>query len=256
MKKTALTALLALGLAEISASTPASAQGIDTFTGRYIGAHAGYVAGNADFTSAPYSATGPTGGPFPIPGRNDSFDSDGLLAGVHGGINYLLGTKLIGGAEADWTWLGKDDSVSGSGTGVAGDGFAFQYRSNLEFEWQSTLRGRLGFVTGNRLFFATAGVAFLAVDWSETATVENTGSGASRTLTHSDSDILVGGAVGGGIEIALSPKMVFGADYLYEFFENFTVPHGSEPGLTGKIDDIDIHKVRVRISIKLGGPPQ
>ena len=94
MKKAAITGITALTLLDISASTPASAQGIDTFVGPYIGAHAGYSTGNADFTSTPNSVTS-NGQNFSIPGRNDSLDSDGFIGGVHGGINFLLGTAFI-----------------------------------------------------------------------------------------------------------------------------------------------------------------
>lgn len=153
--------------------------------------------------------------------------------------------------------LGQDDSVSASGAGVGttlGDGFTFQRRSEVEFNWQGTIRGRLGFVSGKTLFFATAGVAFLDVDWSETATLVDNDVATTVTVSHSADDTLVGAAVGGGFEVAITPTVSFGADYLYENFESFNnVPHGFEPGLTGKLDDIDIHKVRVRLSIKFGG---
>ena len=155
--------------------------------------------------------------------------------------------------------LGEDDTVSIPSTVlVCGcDGLSFQYRSELEYEWQSTIRGRFGFVAGNTLFFATAGVAFLNVDWSEIASKTTNFGGVTTTFNHSKSETLTGGVVGAGVEIAITPVLIFGADYLYENFESFnSVPHGVEAGLTGKIDDIDVHKVRVRISVKFGGPPQ
>lgn len=258
MKKAALAGIAALTLLDISASTPAGAQGIDTFVGPYIGAHTGYISGNADFTSAPYTVSS-NGQSFSIPGRNDSFDTDGLVGGAHGGINFLLGPAFIGGLEGDWTWLNQNEAVSFSGTGASipgGDGFSYQSRSELDFEWQGTIRGRLGFVAGNTLFFATAGVAFLNVDWSEVASLQSPGAGITNiTVNHSKSDTLVGGAIGGGVEVAITPTIIFGADYLYENFQHFTVPHGFITAQSGKIDDIDVHKVRVRISVKLGGPP-
>jgi len=206
----------------------------------------------------PYSVTS-NGQNFAIPGRSDSFDTDGIIGGVHGGINFLLGPAFIGGLEGDVTRLDQSEAVSFSGTGTStpgSDGFTYQSRSELELDWQGTVRGRLGFVSGKTLFFATAGVAFLNVDWSEVASLQSPGAGITNiTVNHSKSDTLVGGAIGGGFEVAISPTIVFGADYLYESFENFTVPHGFITAQSGKIDDIDVHKVRVRISIKLGGPP-
>ena len=56
MKKAALTGVTALTLLDISAAMPVAAHGADSFAGPYVGAHTGYFAGNAEFTSAPYSA--------------------------------------------------------------------------------------------------------------------------------------------------------------------------------------------------------
>lgn len=265
MKKAALAGIAALTLMDISAATPIAAQGINSFIGPYAGAHAGVFTGDATFKSAPYtvSATpggGGGGGPnfIVFPGRNDSFDFNGTLAGVHGGWNFLLGTNFIGGLEGDLSNLDDTDFVSASGPiqSLTSDGFSFQRRSQIDLDWQGTIRGRLGFVAGSTLFFATAGVAFLNVDWSETTSVQRTNGANLTTLSHSDSDTLVGGAVGGGVEIAITPTVIFGADYLYENFGSFnSVPHGFVTVQSGKIDDLDIHKVRIRLSIKFGGPP-
>ena len=195
-----------------------------------------------------------------IPPRKNSLDADGFIGGVQGGINFLLGPALLGGLEGDVTWLNQNQAVSFSGSGLSipgNDGFSYQSRSELDFEWQGTIRGRLGFVSGNTLFFATAGAAFLNVDWSEKASIQSPSLGLTNsTLNHSKSDTLVGSAIGGGVEVAISPTVTIGADYLYENFQNFSVPHGFITVQSGKIDDIDIHKVRVRISFKLGGPSQ
>jgi outer membrane immunogenic protein len=179
--------------------------------------------------------------------------------GAHGGINFLLGTNIIGGFEGGLSNLDEQDSVFASGTIlslVTNDGFSFTRRSVLDFDWQGTIRGRLGFVNGSTLFFATGGVAFLNLDWSETTFLQrSSGFGPSSALSHSDSETLVGGAVGGGFETAITPTIFFGADYLYENFGSWnSVPHGFINVQSGKIDDIDIHKVRVRITVKLGGP--
>lgn len=257
MKKAALTGLAALGLVEISAGTPAVAQGANPFAGVYAGAHAGRYSGDANFASAPYSVSTPACcAPGTAPSRNDFFSINGSLVGAHGGFNVPLGNNLVAGLEVDWTDLGDADSVSVPTTVIGTDGLSFQHRSELEFEWQSTVRGRLGFVAGNTLFFTTAGVAFLEVNWSETASKTFNG-GPVVTLNHSKSETLVGVAAGAGVEVAVTPSVIFGADYLYENFESFnSVPHGAESGLTGTLDDIDVQKLRVRVSFKFGGTPR
>ena len=56
----------------------------------------------------------------------------------------------------------------------------------------------------------------------------------------------------------MSQNVILGADYLYENFGSYGgVPFGhSDPAQQGRIDDLDVHKVRVRLSIKLGGNNQ
>lgn len=260
MKKSALTALVAVGLAEIYTATPADAQGVNPFVGPYVGVHAGYATGDANFSSDSYVHRFPgSGDRATIPGRNDTFDFDAFLPGIHGGINLPLGSNFVGGVEADWSRLGDDVSISGTSSSTSIDGFAVQnrYRSELELEWQSTIRGRLGFVTGNVLLFATAGVAFLDVKWSDTSTVVRPLIGNPNTLSHAKSDTLTGSVVGGGAEIAISPTKLLGVDYLYEDFGSFSpLPHGVQAGLTGPLTDLDVHKVRVRFSLIFGAPAQ
>lgn len=265
-----LAGLATLTLLDIAAATPLAAQMTNPFEGIYLGAHAGYgTSGSMAFTGAPYSITGLPSDPtaiVPVPGRQDELDMDGLIGGAHTGYNLVTPGNLLFGIEGDWTYLGFDDRVNFQSGRVeigGGDGVLFQHNSELELEWQGTIRGRVGFVTGNMLFFATGGVAFLKTDWSESATVTDCGqvcAAGDPTFTrfHEKSETLTGGVVGGGVEVALSPTIIAGADYLYERFGDLdSVPFGhTSPGQQGEVDDIEIHKVRVRLSVKLGGPPQ
>lgn len=270
-KSAAIAGLAALTLLDISAATPAEAQSAgNPFTGAYLGGHAGYAAtGSTTFTGDAYTITGLPSDPteiVPVPGRRDEFEMDGALGGAHTGYNFVTPGNFLFGVEGDWTWLGADDSVNFNSGRVeigGGDGVIFQHRSDIELEWQATIRGRLGFLAGNTLFFATGGVAFLETDWSETATVTDCGQVCAAgdpvfTRLHSDSETLIGGVVGGGFEMAISPTVIIGADYLYENFgERDSLPFGhTDPGQQGELDDLEIHKVRVRISFELGGPPQ
>ncbi len=272
MKKAAIAGLAALTLLDISAATPAAAQSADSFAGAYVGLNAGVATTNSmSFTSNPYTVTGLPADPgnvYPIPGRNDKFDFTSFLGGVQTGFNFVTPGNFLFGIEGDWSLLNDDDSVSfNSGridiAGGGGDGAIFQHRSEVELEWQGTIRGRAGFIAGNTLFFATAGIAFLSAEWDETATITDCGQvcnagDATFTRTYSDSSILTGAVVGAGVEIAISPNVIVGGDYLYETFDSFgTVPFGhTTPGQQGSLGDLDIHKVRVRVSFKLGGPAQ
>lgn len=255
MKKTALAGAAALTLLDISASTPVHAQSASVFTGIYTGGHVGHVSGDATFMSDPYRVS-LGGSTFTVPGRTHIFDLSGTLAGAHAGLNFVFPTNILIGVESDWTELGINTGVEQSGRIAVSDGFAhFIYRSELEMEWQATVRGRLGFVAGNALFFATAGVAWLRVDWDDLTTVtNNVFTPSSITGDHSAGETLVGTVVGGGVEFAVTPTVIIGSDYLFEDFESFnSVPHGAVPGLTGELDNLEVHKVRFRVSVKFGG---
>ena len=256
MKKSAAAAgLAALTLFDIGGETPAQAQNAELFAGAYVGGHVGGFTSDATFTSPAYTATS-FGLNALAPARNDPFSVEGSLTGVHAGFNFVLGQSVVGGIEADWSSLDESDSVAipltPLTTGI--DGFSFQYRSRLDLESQRTIRGRLGFVLGNALIFGTAGVAFLNVDWTEQASkIRNNGT-LQENFSHSRSETLVGGVVGGGVEFALGSNIIFGTDYLYEDFESLGgVPHGVEAGQFGRLDNISVHKVRARLSFKFGG---
>lgn len=272
MKKTAAIAgLAAMTLLDISAATPVAAQNADAFSGGYVGAHFGGIFSDTNFTGPAHSVTGlpsDTSNVYPVPARNENYDLAGILAGLHTGFNVVTNGNFMYGIEGDWTYLNAEDTVSfNSGrvdiAGGGGDGVIFQHRSEIELEWQGTIRGRAGFIAGNTLFFATAGIAFLNASWNDVSTVTDCGqvcSATDATFTNvsNDDGTLIGAVIGAGVEVAIAPNVTIGGDYLYENFGEFgSVPFGhiGEPH-RGRIDDFDVHKVRVRVSVKFGGPAQ
>ncbi len=227
------------------------------FAGPYIGTHAGYQTGGGTFSSAPYTIMS-FGDRITLPARSENFNSTSAFAGLHGGINFAIGSMMIAGVEGDWSYLGNKAEAASSGTVISQfDGITWVHRNNsvLETNWQGTLRGRLGFVTGSTLFYATGGVAFLDVDWSDVASSGPVSSPLRNQLKQSRSETLVGSAVGAGIETAVTPSFVIGGQYLYEDFGTFgSLPQGSVAGQAGKIGNLDVHKVRLGISYKFNWP--
>ena len=272
VKQAAIAGVAVLTLLDISAATPVAAQGVtNPFAGGYAGVHAGGATTNSmSFTGAPYTIPNSD---LPAqttnvaaPGRNDEFDFNGALGGVQSGFNMITPGNFMFGIEGDWTYLGMDDTVrfnSGRVDTTGGDGVIFQHRSEVELQWQGTIRGRAGFVAGNALFFATAGVAFLNVDWKETASITDCAQACDPTdvtftRNYSDSETLIGPVVGVGVEFAIAQNMIVGGDYLYETFDSFgSVPFGyTSTPQQGRLGDLDIHKVRVRVSVRFGAPTQ
>ena len=126
------TVLLAAAAWLAALATPAAAQ-THYWSGFYAGVQAGLFNGTGVLTY-------------------EESDGDWELAGAFGGkfagFNVQNGS-VVWGVEADFNLA----SVEGNGAG-------FEYLYGSEVERFGSLRGRLGFASGDFLFFGTAGVAF------------------------------------------------------------------------------------------------
>lgn len=225
--------------------------GADNWSGWYAGGHAGYRWADADLEAPSYRF-----GVNTYPARNDSFDPDGGIAGLQLGFNRKRPSSWLWGVEGDFTWGWGDDRVTTDDIapltpGEIGGALAFRQTSELEANWQATLRGRLGKVRRSTLYYATAGIAWLDADWSDRMTFP---AFPGTSFSSSDSVLFTGFTVGGGIERELSdPNWRLRLEYLYESFGDESVPHGpTTPRQRAEID-LDAHKLRIAISRKFGG---
>jgi outer membrane immunogenic protein len=229
-KHAALTGLAALTLFDIvGAQAPAQAQTpVFNWTGYYVGVHTGYRAGDfsgnapwatpdcCDFTTlqfnfVPFSTTAGSG-----------------IFGFHAGYNYQFSPDVLVGIETSWSW-GRGTARISSLSSESFDGFSTFNSLNykLQLTWSGDVRGRFGFVRNDWLFYATGGVAFQHVKVSvNTEFADNFGGDSVSILGRlSQSKVLVGYVVGGGVE-----RMAFGGwtwrlEYLFADFgsKNFNV---------------------------------
>ncbi|MEC9368691.1 MAG: hypothetical protein VX871_08360 [Pseudomonadota bacterium] len=262
MNRSVLSGLAALSLLDIAAATPLAAQvvnGNKPFTGIYTGVHGGgFDANSVHFTSLPYNVFSPFDGTdVTIPGRFDILSIDGGLAGGHIGYMVQLPSNVVVGLESDFTALFGNSTASGGGTIDNGDGIhTFSYVSNLDADWQATLRGRLGFALNNLHIYGTAGVAIINVSWSDSSRfVEGDAGGVPTGVVYTGANgedkTLVGGVVGTGFEYALFQSVLVGLEYRYEDFGNIgSVIHGATPQ-GGNLDSLEVHKVLARVSFKI-----
>ncbi len=252
-----------LGITMLSAALlPAGgavAQG-DTWTGWYGGVHGGYRWVDADFSSPAYTAT--VGGfLFAFPARNENYDLDSAIVGLQLGYNKKHpNSNWLWGIEGDFTWGWGDDSVANSGTlntnfPTVGT-INFQQFSEVEANWQATLRARLGWVDGPWLYYATAGIAWMDVEWRDSLAAQGVlGVAGAFSFNHSDDFTVVGLALGAGVEKELNnPLWRARLEYLYEHFgDSESVRHGAtNPGQIGTLEIDDAHKIRIAISRKIG----
>lgn len=171
------------------------------WTGFYVGAQAGYGFGETSSSFSGFDAgdTPPSVSP----------DGGGIVLGGQAGYNYQFGI-LVAGVEADIAYA----HFRGSASSVSVNGVT--QPTEQDINWLGTVRARLGVLPTDRLLvFATGGVAFGGVGVSSslgpsggTCAISSCGSGsASATNT--------GGAVGGGLEYAVSNNITFKAEYLF-----------------------------------------
>jgi outer membrane immunogenic protein len=263
MKRKILTGLASLTLLDIAAahaadvprpvykSQPLAVAAAPSWTGWYVGGHAGYRWGSSDFASPSFTGNSPSSidpGDFATYGaRNHTFKPDGVFGGAHFGYNLQFSPNWLVGLEGDWSWGRSKASVASTRTGLdsEGDGFTFRQNSDLTLTWQSTIRARAGYVVDRSLFYVTGGVAFANVKWSDAFLA----TGASRVISaaSSASTVRTGLVVGVGVEQMLTQNFTWRVEYLYEDFGDFTVPQGL--GSSGTLD-LHVHKVRLGLTFK------
>jgi outer membrane immunogenic protein len=184
-----------------------------SWSGLYIGVHAGHGWSDVDWTAG---------------GTTASDTGAGWLGGGQVGYNWQRGA-LVFGVEAD---------ISGSGIEGATPCPTAAADCGHDVNWLASVRGRLGIAgNGNRtLFYATAGAAWADVDYTAT--------GAPGF-----SDRHFGWVAGGGIEHMLTSQLSARIEYLYYDFDGVTAPAGTLAG--GAVDlDPSMHTVRAGFSFK------
>lgn len=150
------------------------------WTGFYVGADVGGGWGRHTRT-------------IPSTGFENSYNSSGVLGGLHAGYNWQM-QSFVFGLETDINWTGiKGDDGGAGGT-----------LDSTKLKWVGSLRGRVGYAWDRFLLFATGGWAY--------GGLEHFNDGApGETFTRNKS----GWTVGGGIEYAFHPNWTARADYRY-----------------------------------------
>lgn len=142
------------------------------WNGPYIGVHAGYGWGSLD--SSPIAILD---------------DARGAFGGIQSGYNWQLSRNWVVGLEGDTSWGSIDQSIGAN---------------NVEIDALGTARARLGYTTGNILFYATGGLA-----WARANSV----AGIDRR-----DHFYIGWAAGAGVEYAFNSRWSAKVEYLYADF--------------------------------------
>jgi outer membrane immunogenic protein len=193
---------------------------IFTWTGLYIGGQIGYEWG---VSSTNIEAT--PGGPV-VAGLPD-YSSDGVGGGAHIGYNYQVGL-FVAGLE------GEVNGTSYSGSNNI-NGFSYSTREDVE----GTVRGRVGFVLGRALLYATGGAAFV---------------GLTNTYTGVGYDSLtkarVGWTVGDGFEYAITNNWSVRGEYRFTDYGRYDDFLANNGGYASRYETDN--KVEIGFSYKFG----
>jgi len=208
------------------------------WSGLYLGTHFGYAGGTSD-----WSATGPVSGSLGLFNVYDAFKGTGsYVVGLQGGYNVTLPSRLMLGVEAD---ISFPNSLSGTSVFTAPAIGQASFAETVKM--LGTLRGRLGYVYNNWLFYGTAGLA-----WSDNQFVRTqllgtpVGGTATPGTTESLLRMRLGWAAGAGVEVPVAPHWTARAEYLFTGFGNTDVlfPAGAQHVNS----DLAIHSVRAALN--------
>lgn len=193
---------------------PAIAVSAFTWTGFYVGAHAGYVWGDHDVTTRGKDAATRLNVQNRLRPPSVGIDGDGWMVGAQAGYNFQLdNSPVVFGVEADISYTDIDDTTRYAIAPLAGPG---QIRSSFkqELSYLGTVRGRVGYAFDRVLVFGTAGLAYGEVKTSARF-LNNSAGGGALGFSDSKSGVEFGYAVGGGVEYAVTDNITIKGEYLY-----------------------------------------
>ena len=188
-------------------------------------------------SSAPYNWTGlyagvNAGGAW---GSSTGVNASGVIGGGQLGYNWQT-SNIVFGIEADL----QASSLKGSATTTAlGATFTESGKQN----YFGTVRGRIGFVQGRWLAYATGGWAYTTNKRDGTATGAVTGA-------YSASNSLSGYALGGGVEWAAWDRWTTKLEYLYLSFPGNTNIYATTPAISATYGRLSENIVRLGLNYR------
>jgi len=237
---------VSVGALMLLAAVPTSLQAADapmpvgSWTGCYVGGHAGYGISDTSGVYDNADAAGPT--------NLNNLDPDGGVIGGQIGCRFQMDNSIVVGVEGDGAGSFMDDRVLSVEPAPRGPDPV-----NADIDYLASLRGVLGFTTDalgtDVMLFATGGVAFMGGE----IRARNALNGTSGRLDFDE----VGGVVGGGAEFQLTPMVSAGVAYLHYFFGDrhnlnrapFTNNTDVDAGDNYRVDNVGV--IRAFVNVKL-----
>jgi outer membrane immunogenic protein len=230
--------------ADMPIKAPSLAPPVSDWSGFYLGAELGAVWGSNNWTTTCLTTVtncangpGPTGAnPFFVDASSPAtFKTSSVRGGLYAGYQQQL-SNLVVGIEADGAYSDSTQTVAGivgcqifCGFGVIPNPAD---STSVRLNGDGSLRARLGFLAmPNLLIYGAGGFAVQGV--SATATC-GPGLWCVALRNQTDSTLLPGYTIGGGLEWKYSANWFLRAEYRYSAFTNFNPSF-----FTGTVDEID-----------------
>lgn len=208
------------------------------WTGLYIGGYWG--------TSIGQSSLRTPAGPFDDVGQVDIAKGSWTAGGTIG-ANWQLHPNWLIGVEGDLGYLANDRTfLERNDTRVT---------AGVKTGAYATARGRVGYVTGPSLLYATGGAAFVRVE-NIFGGCGLTGCGGIITPPNSVTSTRNGWTAGGGIETRLSSSWTTKTEYLYvdAGTTNFLAVPFTTPHPTSVRNEF--HVIKTGLNYRFGGPAE
>ncbi|MGA9891510.1 MAG: carbohydrate porin [Xanthobacteraceae bacterium] len=219
------------------------------WSGFYLGGHAGYAFGGSHWTSAQAGVPSVAGAFDFSNGYNLSSGTGSYFLGFQAGYDYMTASRWLFGVQADVSFpsfVGGTNTISSIATGTV---------SELErVEFSGHVLGRVGyapsFAAGHWLFYATGGLAFSYDQFTRTQLAGTPAGGAAVPGTIENVFLAprVGGAVGGGVQVALPAHWTAQLQYLFTDYGNTTVAFPA--GAQRFTSDLTLHELTLGLNYR------
>jgi len=229
----AAVAAIALSLTGASVAAAADIYGLGhadaptyDWSGVYLGGVMGYSWGK-DRTTEYDTATGVANGMF------FDYNPKGLIGGVKAGVNYQMGDFVVG-AEGDF------EMTNIQGTFI--DRVQNLGRGDDNYDWQASLRARMGMAFDRVLVYGTGGVAV--------GKISNTYTLVPFGITETMDDVRAGWTAGAGVDYAVTDNVIAGIEWRFTKYNDFkNVSTAAFPGITGG-QEPSFNSLRISLSYK------
>jgi high affinity Mn2+ porin len=218
------------------------------WTGFYFGGSLEHELGGARWSSTP----GPNGALDFSNAYNFRTGEGSYLIGLQGGYDYMAPSRWLFGVAVDFSapsFVGGTQTFSSAPTGTA------SYLERVEFS--GNVLGRIGYapsagVFGHWLFYATGGFAWSYDQFTRTqvAGVPAVGAAVPGTVENAFIKPRYGGAIGGGVEVALDAHWTAQMQYLFIDYASRSVafPIAAQSFASG----LELSQLRLGLNYRFG----